>query len=278
MVLPWLLAAVGIVGFGAAGYKDLTTTEFPDWLPYSVIISALAIRGGYSWFTADWSFLLNSVIVGLAFLGAGLGLYYTKQWGDGDAWLLGALGFLFPDAAGLGISGTIPFPIILLFNFFILAVLYLLTYSLVLGLKNRKLLPKFKKQLCTEAKGIAQIVIVFTVATVVLAVSVATTVAVPPRFYELVIIFPFFLIGILLFVQYGRFIEKYMFHRRIPVAKLREGDVPASGRWRVLNKKEIQKLKKRGGTILVKEGVRFAPVFAVTVLVTVLFGSLLFFG
>ena len=25
MVLPWLLAAVGVAGFGAAGYKDLTT-------------------------------------------------------------------------------------------------------------------------------------------------------------------------------------------------------------------------------------------------------------
>ena len=32
-MLGWLLLAGGAVGLGAAGYLDLKTTEFPDWLP-----------------------------------------------------------------------------------------------------------------------------------------------------------------------------------------------------------------------------------------------------
>ncbi len=276
LMLAWLLTLVGVAGFGIAGYKDLRTTEFPDWLPYAIIVAALGIRGTFSYFTGDWTFLTNSILVGLAFLGGGLALYYAKQWGDGDAWLLGALGFLFPDAAGLALATPLPFPLILLFNLFLVSLLYLIAYSIALGIKNPGQFVHFKKQLRKEAKGIATIFLVFTGLTMGLLVAVMQMVPDPTRFYPLAFGFPPLLLGLLFFVQYGRFIEQHLFRKKIPVKSLRVGDVPAEDKWRVLSAKEIAALRKRGGTITVKEGVRFAPVFAVTVLVTVLWGSLLF--
>ena len=63
----WILLAIGVVGFGLAAYWDLKTTEFPDWLPYTMIILALLVRGIASLVLQDWSILTQSVIIGLDF-------------------------------------------------------------------------------------------------------------------------------------------------------------------------------------------------------------------
>ena len=53
MILELILLAIGVAGFGLAGYWDLKTTEFPDWLPYSLIIASLAVKGGWGFFVSD---------------------------------------------------------------------------------------------------------------------------------------------------------------------------------------------------------------------------------
>jgi len=45
-----------------------------------------------------------------------------------------------------------------------------------------------------------------------------------------VIGFPLLVLGLLLFLRYGRFIERTVFKRRVPASKLRPGDVPAGAR------------------------------------------------
>ena len=105
-----VLLGISLVGFGMAGYWDLRTTEFPDWLPYAMIILALGTRGLFSFLTGDYSLIINSVLYGGAFLLFGLGLYWFKQWGDGDAWLLGVMGFLWPDSGSFSVSTLLPFP------------------------------------------------------------------------------------------------------------------------------------------------------------------------
>jgi len=87
--------------------------------------------------------------------------------------------------------------------------------------------------------------------------------------------FPPLLVAILIFVHYGRFIEKNLFKRKIKVKDLRVGDVPVGDKWRVLTHKEVKELKKKGGEIWIKEGVRFAPVFIITMLVTLFYGNLM---
>ncbi|NIO23255.1 MAG: hypothetical protein GTN38_04485, partial [Candidatus Aenigmarchaeota archaeon] len=138
MLLGLILLAIGIAGFGLAGYLDLRYTEFPDWLPYSIIVLALVVRGVFAFLENDLWIIGNSVFVGVGFLALGLVLYFLRQWGDGDAWLLGSLGFLFPNESGFAVGSVLPFPLTLLFNFLFISLVYLIAYSIFLGLKKRE--------------------------------------------------------------------------------------------------------------------------------------------
>lgn len=267
MVVDVLSLVVGIAGFGWAGWKDLKTTEFPDWLPYSLIIFALVARGGFGLVTGNFAPFISSVTIGVLFLAFGLALYYSKQWGDGDGWLLGAMGFLFPDGIGVATS-FLPFPALLLFNFFFVAFFYVVVYSIIVGMRSREG-KTFFKGFRSQLARIVGITALFT------ALLAGVVWYLAPQVWFLLLAFPPFLFLLLAFMHYGRFIEQTVFRRKIPVSKLREGDVPADEKWRVLSKKEIDRLKKRGGTIWIKEGVRFAPVFVLTVLVMLIYGNLL---
>lgn len=274
-MFEWILLIIGAAGLGAAGYLDLKTTEFPDWLPYAVIVSALAVRGTASIFLNDFSIIINSVIVGFVFLGFGYLLYFLKQWGDGDAWLLGALGFLFPtEAFNSLIPHTIPFPITLVSNFFLLSFFYLLGYSVVIGFRNPKVVREFKKSLRANQKGIVSIVGLF----------FALTGFIVYLMYELygfgihttyhMFLIPVLLLFVLVFINYGRIIESRVFRKRIKTSELKPGDVPLDEKWRVLKPNEIAKLKRKGGNVWIKEGVRLAPVFIATLLVSLFIGNL----
>jgi Flp pilus assembly protein protease CpaA len=277
MLFEMTLALLGIsvVGFGLAGYWDLKTTEFPDWLPYVMIALALGTRGVFSLLLGSFSYIINSTIIGLAFLGFGLLLYFLRQWGDGDAWLLGTLGFLWPDSGSFPASAFIPFPAALLFNFFFIAFFYLLAYSLILGLKSTEVSRKFLTEL-GQAKGeIGKVVGVFTLGSIGLIGYVAIQFGVPFLNLIYLLLFPPLLLSVLVFARYGRFVEENLFKKKVPANKLRVGDVLIEDRWRGLTEKEVDKLKAKGSEVWIKEGVRFAPVFVITVLVTLFLGNLI---
>lgn len=275
----WILLGIGIVGFGLAGWLDLKTTEFPDWIPYFIIISALAVRGVFAWLLQDWSIIINSVLIGAAFLAFGLVLYFLKQWGDGDAWLLGSLGFLLPDPSGFqaatAAAGQFYFPITMLFNFFLIAFIYLFLYSLILGMRTQNVSRKFFLELKKDSKGIASLMIGFCTAYIAFVIYIyfVYSLLVFPLLHT--VLFPVILLAIIIFVRYGRFIEGVTFKRRIDAGDLKAGDVPLGGKWRVLTKKEVMALKEKGGKIWIKEGIRFAPVFLITILVTLFYGNLI---
>ncbi len=269
-MLELMLFAIAFAGFGAAGYLDLKTTEFPDYLPYAMIALALLARGAYSFMAADFSFLINSVITGAVFLSLGLAFYHAKQWGDGDAWLLGAMGFLFPDGTGFNVSSLLPFPAVLIFNFFLVSFAYLIAYSIVLGWKHR-LFGRFCSHLKTKSK---EMPLILAGCTAFLAAFAFLLHSLPYPTNSSPLLFPLLLFPLSVFVYYGRFIEQKVFRKKIAVSRLRIGDVPLNMRWKVITKKELAALKKRGGSIWIKEGVRFAPVFFITVIVTFFLGSL----
>jgi len=274
-MLGLILLAVGVVGFGLAAYWDLKTTEFPDWLPYSMIIIALAIRGIFAIVYADAWIFIWSLGIGAGFLGFGLLLYFCRQWGDGDAWLIGALGFLFPTATGFTVNTFFPFQITLLVNFFFIAFFYLLIYAIGLGVRNPKIARGFFTNLRGDLKSIVLIVMVFAVLSVGLGIALSFTYIVPPALFTYLLFFPIFLAAILLFARYGRFIEKSpLFKRQIDAKKVRVGDVPVGKRWRSLSEAEVRRIRARGGKIWIKEGVRFAPVFLITLLFTLFCGGM----
>jgi len=279
-MLGWILLLIGAAGFGAAGYMDLKTTEFPDWLPYVMITGALASRGAFAFMTGDLSVIIDSVLVGCVFLGLGMAMYFTKQWGDGDAWLLGALGFLFPAPTGFSppsISPVqIPFPAVMLFNFFLISFFYLIAYSFALGALNPRVTKRFKKHLKSKSKTIVSAVIVFILLCAVISIYISMSFGIPAGKLAFIAVFPPLFAGLLVFVHYGKFIEGNLFRKRIKASDLRPGDVPVGRKWRVLSDEDVRRLKKRGGHIWIKEGIRFAPVFIITLLLSLFFGNMFF--
>lgn len=211
--------------------------------------------------------LINSVVVGALFLAAGLGLYSLRQWGDGDAWLLGAMGFLYPDGLGFA-GGSLPFPLLLLFNFFFVAFFYIIAYSLAVGVRSSKT-RQFFRGFRRGAARIAGITIGFTIA----LGAVFSALQLPERLSFLFLFSPF-LLFLLVFLEYGKFVEQNLFRRKVPVRSLRKGDVPVGEKWRVLDAREVAALRRRGGKIWIKEGVRFAPVFFLTVLLLLARGDI----
>ncbi|MBL7206629.1 MAG: prepilin peptidase [Candidatus Aenigmarchaeota archaeon] len=274
-MFEWALLIIGVLGLGAAGYLDLKTTEFPDWLPYATIVAALAVRGLASFFLADFNIIIGSIVVGLVFLGIGYLLYFTRQWGDGDAWLLGVMGFLFP----IGSFATIipqrfPFPLTLIFNFFLISFFYLIGYSIIVGFRNPKAMNEFKKSLKLKYKGIVSIVGFFSVLTVLLVYFMYEFYGIGLQFTYTMFWIPVLLLFVLVFINYGKVIESTVFRKRIDASELRVGDVPLTDKWRVLKPAEVKALKEKGGSVCIKEGVRLAPVFVITLVVSLFIGNL----
>jgi Flp pilus assembly protein protease CpaA len=282
LLFEWILLAIGTAGFGLGAYWDLKTTEFPDWLPYCMIISALGVRGVFAYLLEDWWILLNSVIAGVLFLGFGLLLYYMKQWGDGDAWLLGALGFLFPAYSILEIAappfqaiGYLPFPVIMLFNFFLISFCYLVAYSIALGIRHRKSLRKFRRELRKDSRNIILMAAGFAALSLAMVYYLNASLGIPLSSMYNLLSLPALFAAVLIFIRYGRFVEQNLFRKRIPARKLRVGDVLIGEKWKGLTEGEVRRLKRKGGSVWIKEGVRFAPAFIITLYVTLFLGSML---
>lgn len=274
-MLGWVSLAIGVAGFGVGGYLDLKTTEFPDWLPYSMIIAALLVRGVFSFLLNDWSLLVNSLIIGCIYLGIGLLLYFTKQWGDGDAWLLGAMGFLFPDSMSFSPPTMFPFPVAMFFNFLFIALFYLIIYSVFLGMKDKGIREAFRKELKGDRRSILLFTLLFFLMSWGSAANFLFNMSAPLESLYTIIYLPFLLFLILVFIRYARVIEKHSFKKKIPSGKLKEGDVLLSEKWKGITAEEVEVLKKSKKFVWIKEGVRFAPVFIITMMVTLFFGDLM---
>ncbi|HLD49111.1 MAG TPA: hypothetical protein VJB11_02005, partial [archaeon] len=78
------------------------------------------------------------------------------------------------------------------------------------------------------------------------------------------------------FWLYGRIIEKQVFRKKIPVSKLKVGDVIEDMKWIGLTAEEIKDISKKKKYVIVKEGIRFVPAFPIALAVTLIYGNLLY--
>lgn len=284
MIIDLILMTIGLIGLIIASISDLKTKEVPDWLNYSLIICGITLRLLYSLINKEWSFFNYGLIgFGSMFVVGNL-MYYTKQWGGGDAKLLMALGAIFatpPKFINLQLN-SFPFLLILFVNIMVAGAIYGIIYSIGLAIKHKKeFVKEFKKQIKTKRRKIRWSLLV----AIILFISsfLINNFAIRMLLYLLIIFttsYPY----IWLFVKS---VEDTCMYRYISPKNLTEGDWIAEPI--IINKKEIWGPKNLGiekeqinkiinakiKEVRIKEGIAFVPSFLLGTLISLLWGNVL---
>jgi Flp pilus assembly protein protease CpaA len=161
-------------------------------------------------------------------------LFFLGQWGAGDSFILTSLGLLFSSSNS----------IILLLLIFIFGTIYSFFYALIFSIIKKKhfFLSIFP--------------LIFLILSFILS-----------SFHSLI----FFLAFLYSSLPFLLRIQKE-FIRKVKVSELKEGDVLKEFKlWIGITKEEIRKLKRKKKYVLIKEGIRFAPVFLISFILFELF-------
>ncbi len=278
-MLELALIIAGLVVLLIASYVDMRILEVPDWLNYSAIAAGIGIHLIYS--LQQWNYwpALSSLIGFALAFGLACLMFYTGQWGGGDAKLLMAMGAIIgfqTDKFGFGTS--------FLINLVFIGGAWGFLYSIIMAAKNRKSFWKTFKILrhqknYAKMRIIAIIIVIFLMlASVMLSFQL-----------ELIIlaVIIYFLCQAIIFIKS---VELSCMHKWITPDKATEGDwlvhAVKTGRTEILppklglEKKQVALLKKlyaqkKIDKILVKYGVPFAPAFLFAFIATVFLGNII---
>jgi len=260
----WILALVWIV---FATVQDLKMREIANWLNFSLIIFALGFRFFYSVFSAgNFSFFYQGLIGLLIFFAVGNLLYYGRMFAGGDAKLMIALGAILPFSGVFSENLKIFFLFLLIFLF--VAAFYSLIFSLILALRNFK---KFRREFNFQLKKNRRIIYpVLLLGLLFMFLGV----------FEIL----FFILGVFIFIipyfyLYAKAVDESSMIQKIETNKLVEGDwlyknlriggKSIEAKWEGLKKADIEVIKEKYKTILIRQGMPFAPVFLMSFLVLI---------
>ncbi len=249
---------IAFIGSLTAGVLDLKSTEFPEDIPYLMVALGIFIWYIYAVTFGDFTPLILSIAIGGILALIGWLSYKAGAWGDGDAAILTAIFFLIP---------SLSFLISYISNLLIVAVIYLITYSLIISFRKipiNEFLSDLKKKwyFLTAVFASLPFIIIFSYYN--------------PEFIRPLILLWISALGMLIFTIYAKKIEKNIFKRKISVKDLKSGDVLASSReWIGLTEEQVEKIRHQHKQIEIKEGVRFTIVFPITIAITAFLGNIL---
>ena len=277
-MLEIILLLVAFIGSILSSYFDLKTTEIPDEIPY--VMMGIGIVGNLIKSYLVWSYwpFLFSVIIGLGFLGFGFIMYFTGQWGGGDAKLLSGIGFLLPSLPPeINVRLFFPFPLSFFFNVFLVGAGYIILYALAMSIKHKKIWFVFFKDLRANVKTIAlfssALILFFTVFGIILVRYYPILMTKDAILFTVIVSISF--ISLFILWKFVKAVENVGFKKKIPISELKVGDVPMDYKvWDGITEKELKRIKKSGKKyVWIKEGVRFAPTFPLALIFTIVFGD-----
>ncbi|MBI4017619.1 MAG: prepilin peptidase, partial [Candidatus Aenigmarchaeota archaeon] len=260
-------------------YIDLRTTEIPDEIPVAMALFG-ALWYGLAFLSGGSTVGLNGLAIGGAFFILGFLMYYTGQWGGGDAKLIAATGFLIPSAPAFAVRTFFPFPLSFLLNVFMIGAVYIVLYSFAVSLPNRSVTHAFVQDIRGGWKEIGLFGIVLAAVSIGVANMVGSTLSSRLTFLSLSLVPGG--IGLFLLWRFLRIVERVGFRKKISVSRLRVGDMigedirelkMSKKLIRGLTEEEIMAIRKIRRSIVIREGVRFGPAFPLALLYTLFFGD-----
>lgn len=271
---------VALVGSSLAGIYDLkiTPTEIPDRIPYAMIGLALVLAFAQSVFELNYMVFVNSLVFGISLLAFGYMMYRFGQWGGGDAKVLAAIGFLSPGLSAFMMNVQFPFAFSYLMNMFIVGSAYMLIYAFVLAVLNKRVFHEFFRNVKSSSNIIliSSLVLfpLFLFGNWYLFSSLNISVGLQD---VLLNSFALILASVAMFLvwKFVKAVEEVAFKKKIPISKLRVGDVLLESKvWDGITENELKKIKRSGKkSIWIKTGVCFAPTFPLALIFTLFFGD-----
>ncbi len=278
-----LLFLMAFIALSIGSYTDFKKREVPDWVSYSLIFIGLGIRLLYSAATFDWMFFVYGVIGCIVFIGMALLMFYSGQWGGGDAKILAGIGAVI----GLKFS-TDSLLISFVINLLFVGAAYGLVFSVFVAARHHRNFLKKLNYLLSDKKIILKQKIVFIVA----ALMLASLFFFSGRQSALILLPPLAIVLVFYLWLFVKSVEDSSFYKFVEPNKLTEGDwivrdVKVKGKYICgpkdlgIEKHQIRKLvelrkKNKVKKILIKEGIPFVPTFLITFVLTMLFGNLMF--
>ncbi|RMF07142.1 A24 family peptidase [Candidatus Woesearchaeota archaeon] len=281
--LTLFLLGLGALTIGSA--SDIKTREVPDWVSYGLIISAAAARTMAAVQYGSWSILTEGLLGFIVFVLIAYLMFYTGQWGGGDAKLLMGLGMVIglkPEISTALTSDLTGF----LVNVLLVGSVYGLLWSIYLALTHWK---KFR----TEWKANIQRYRKWRAAALAAGIALLAAAAALNDFLMklfLAMISIFAVSGYYVFI-FIKAVEKSCMFKKLSPDKLTEGDWIAEdvvvGKKKItgpddlgISREQIKELKKLASEgkidrVLVKEGIPFVPSFLIAYILQFTTGSIL---
>lgn len=279
-----ILITIALIALISASITDLKIREVPDWLNYSLIFSALAIRLLASIVYSYYAYFIYAIIGFCLTFILGTIFYYTRQWGGGDTKLLMGLGVIFASKPYFTPAAKLPFLITLLINILVIGAFYGIFWSVILIIKNwQRFRIRFKVRLKTPSVKFWEKIIA-----AIITINIILMFLIKDNFirFILLILNTLFLIYFYLWIAI-RSIESLSMFKTIPTEKLREGDWIAKNIYikkqlvyktnSGISDEDIQSLKSKNiRKVTIKEGIPFVPPFLIGTILTLITGKILF--
>ncbi len=286
-MLEILLLTITITYLIIASISDLKTKEVPDFISYSLIIIALTLRLLYSLTTKDFTYLIQGLIGFIIFFTLSILFYYAKIWGGGDAKLLMGLGAVFPTYPKILLNYftpnlNLPFLLILIMNILIIGSVYGILWSIILATMNKKQFLKEIKPIYTKYRLLAHLFLILSILVLSLILIIPET-----KIKLMLLILSMILLIYPYLIIFIKTIEKSCLIKNIDIENLTEGDWLAkdvklnnklilSKKITEIEKKHIQLLKRyKIKKVLIKQGIPFIPSFLLSVIISLILGSLI---
>jgi len=272
-----ILVIIVVLALFISSIIDFKTREIPDKLSIGLIVAAVILKVLHAYEISNFSILISSFIGFLIFLGISLIMYYTRQWGGGDAKLFMAIGIALPyypeELTIFNPNLDVNFLFIIAFNVLIFGFLYGIGYMAYLMFKNKNKLSKLRLK-------VRKLYFLLPLSIVILSLFFQYELRLLLLILAfLVLIYPY-LFGVI------KFVEKEIMTYKLKVNKLTEGD------W-ILNDifykgKKIYSRKSPGVTkeqiklfikykmkeVLIREGIPFVPAIFLAVVFSLIFGNI----
>lgn len=263
------LITIGLIWILFASIHDIKKNEIANWLSFSLIIFVMSFRFFFSFFLQDnFNFFYQGLIgLGIFFIIGNL-LYYLRLFAGGDGKLMISMGTLLPFSQNTNINLELYliFIIILLF----IGAIYGLLFSIILGIKNFKILKKeFPKQIKKNKKYINYLMI-FIILLLISSIYIKI----------------FFYIGLFLFILiylfiYTKIIDEKCMIKKQKTENLVEGDwlyeevkinknKTIKPNWQGLTTKQIKQIQKTKKQVKIRNGIPFIPVFFISFIIYII--------